>query len=375
MQSFTWDKHFITGLSIVDEQHLSLVNLINEFGNCLAKNEINLDEIEKVYKQLAEYAAFHFKDEEANMARFGIDSRHLNVHIRTHRSFLGEVNQMHSNISSDNPESARHLLDFLTHWLAYHILGSDQNMARQIKAIQSGVSPAEAYAAEELGANSSTEPLLMALNGLFHQVSSRNKELVKLNRSLEARVEQRTRALRDANQKLEEIALTDALTGLPNRRAAMRRLGELWEETATSEKALACMMIDADLFKRVNDRYGHDAGDDVLRELSNILQDSVRSDDLVCRLGGDEFLIICANTDLEGALIVAKNLCDRVSAMQVVTGDGYWQGSVSVGVAMRSASMLNQDDLIKSADKGVYIAKKDGKNCVRYDKGTIFNQT
>jgi len=171
--------------------------------------------------------------------------------------------------------------------------------------------------------------------------------------------------------KLEEIAQTDVLTGLPNRRHAMRRLGELWDESVESGKALACMMIDADHFKQVNDQYGHDAGDDVLCRLSNMLLDSVRSDDIVCRLGGDEFLIICSSTDLDGALLVAGDLCDRVSRMQVVTGDGYWQGSVSVGVAVRNADILKPDDLIKSADKGVYIAKKAGKNCVRYDKPTI----
>jgi len=144
MQSFTWDKHFITGLSKVDDQHHSLVNLINEFGNCLTENEINLEQIENVYQQLAQYAAFHFKDEEAIMTSFGVDSRHIIEHIRAHHSFLGEVTLMHSNISSENPESARHLLEFLTHWLAYHILGADQNMARQINAIQNGTSPAQA---------------------------------------------------------------------------------------------------------------------------------------------------------------------------------------------------------------------------------------
>jgi hemerythrin len=127
---------------------------------------------------------------------------------------------------------------------------------------------------------------------------------------------------------------------------------------------LACMMIDADGFKQVNDNYGHDAGDEVLRQLSRQLRYVVRNDDTVCRLGGDEFLIICPNTPLDGAHLLAEKLCREVALMRVRAGSGEWHGSISVGVAGRTNEMAHFEALIKAADQGVYTAKKNGRSCV-----------
>ena len=116
------------------------------------------------------------------------------------------------------------LLDFLMHWLAYHILGMDQNMARQVLARLRGSTSTEAYAAEEKASAGKTEPLLTALTGLVQQISIRNQQLYELTVSLEQKMEERTRQLHEANEQLQELALTDTLTGLPNRRQAMRQL-------------------------------------------------------------------------------------------------------------------------------------------------------
>lgn len=365
MASFHWDKHFVTDILEVDQQHHHLVDIINQFGHLLTLNELVYDDIEAVYKQLADYAQYHFQDEEDLMVRIGIDQRHLDDHIALHQSFIEEVVSMHADISPDHPDTAKYLMSFLTHWLAFHILGSDQDMARQIKAIQSGKSPGEAYEAEERNRDNSTEPLLVALNGLFQQVSARNKELAQLNHLLEAKVAERTRELSEANLHLEELALTDVLTNLPNRRHAMRQLTDMWSESIASATPLVCMMIDADYFKEVNDTYGHDAGDRVLRELAQTLQDAVHTDDVVCRLGGDEFFIICPDTDQDGGMHIAELTRKAVSELRVPTGDGCWNGSISVGLAARGPDMESHEDLIKAADKSVYAAKKDGKNCVR----------
>jgi len=128
------------------------------------------------------------------------------------------------------------------------------------------------------------------------------------------------------------------------------------------------MMIDADHFKEINDTYGHDAGDTVLCELARTLQHSVRTDDFVCRLGGDEFLIICPKTDSKGGLNIAQIVRSKVSEMSVKTGGGFWNGSVSIGLAGYHKNMKNYEALIKAADEGVYEAKKAGKNCVRTSK-------
>jgi hemerythrin len=124
------------------------------------------------------------------------------------------------------------------------------------------------------------------------------------------------------------------------------------------------MMIDADGFKQINDHYGHDAGDEVLRQLSRGMLYSVRTDDMVCRLGGDEFLVICPKTSLEGVLKLAEKLRQAVGEMRVIAGSGVWKGSVSIGVAQRKVTMNSIEALIKAADEGVYLAKRNGRNCV-----------
>jgi diguanylate cyclase (GGDEF)-like protein len=185
---------------------------------------------------------------------------------------------------------------------------------------------------------------------------------------LEQKVKERTLELQKANKELIEISLTDALTKLPNRRHALQQLSKHWEESTKKGKPLSLMMIDADHFKEINDTYGHDAGDAVLCELARTLQHSVRTDDFVCRLGGDEFLIICPKTDRKGGLNIAEIVRSKVSEMSVKTGDGFWNGSVSIGLAAYHKNMKNYEALIKAADEGVYEAKKAGKNCVRTSK-------
>ncbi|MCP3849958.1 MAG: GGDEF domain-containing protein [Gammaproteobacteria bacterium] len=365
MTSFQWNNNYLTGLSEVDSQHYQLVNIINQFGDLLADNQIHSSDLDKTFAKLAEYTIYHFEEEETMMADIGIDQRHYSRHIKMHHDFIDEVTTMHAGISQNDPISAKHLLDFLNHWLAFHILGSDQNMARQIALIQSGITAAEAYDTEERERDKATEPLLNALNGLFKQVSERNKELVQLNASLEEKVAQRTQELSDANHHLEELSLTDVLTNLPNRRHAMRYLTTFWKEASLNDSPLVCMMIDADHFKAVNDTYGHNAGDTVLIELAKALKHSVRNDDIVCRLGGDEFFIICPDTSIEGGMHIAELTRKTISQLQVPTGGEPWQGSISIGVAARFPEMKSYNELIKAADKSVYLAKEAGKNCVR----------
>lgn len=365
MDSFEWDEHFETGLAEVDAQHRQLVDIVNQFGRMSAANELVFTEIETIFNRLADYALYHFREEEMLMADTGVDERFQQDHVKTHQQFIREVKGIRSEITPSNPGAARHLLEFLTHWLAYHILGTDQKMARQVRSIESGMSPAEAYTAADQEDDNATRALLVALNNLFQMVSARNKELVQLNLSLEEKVTDRTRALSEANRHLEELALTDVLTGLPNRRHAMRSLADHWLEAVENDRPLVCTMIDADNFKNVNDTHGHDAGDRVLCELAKMLKHAFRSDDIVCRLAGDEFLVICPDTDQDGGLQIAERTRKQVSELRVPTGEGHWSGSISVGVAARTPNMLDYEDLIKRADTAVYAAKQAGRNCVR----------
>ncbi|WP_421865929.1 GGDEF domain-containing protein [Motiliproteus sp.] len=366
MEAFHWDTHFETGLDSVDDQHRHLVDSINLFGEKISANQLSEQDLGELLGGLKDYALFHFEEEERFMIDSGLDQRHLDHHFKAHRMFLDDVQRLSNSDPNSSPQSSRDLLAFLSHWLAFHILGEDQFMARQIRYINQGMTPAQAFEKGILQSHEALGPLLEALNGLFEQVSRRNEELQHLNNNLEKLVQQRTMELQHAVKELEELALTDVLTGLPNRRHAMRMLSILWDEAIAAAKPLSCMMIDADHFKEINDGYGHDCGDRVLKELAIMLKNSVRTDDVVARLGGDEFFIICPNTGVEGAAIVAEQLLGAVNGLTVTTGEGEWQGSISVGVAVRDRSMDNYDAFIKAADEGVYRAKRDGKNCIRY---------
>jgi hemerythrin len=123
------------------------------------------------------------------------------------------------------------------------------------------------------------------------------------------------------------------------------------------------MMIDADGFKPINDTFGHDAGDVVLRELAQALRDGVRTDDVVCRLGGDEFFILCPRTALADGLNVAEKLRGDIASLRVPAGTGTWHGSISVGVA-ENDDLECPEILLKVADDGVYAAKRGGRNRV-----------
>jgi len=365
MEAFRWTPCFVTGLTDVDVQHRGLVDLINHFGALITREEgAKAADVAEVLDRLTRYAHHHFIEEEKMMEAAHLDARYRDDHRGKHVNFLEEIGHLRAAVQANNEGAPRYLLDFLTHWLTYHILGSDQFMARQIAMINAGASPQDAYAAQATPADPVTETLLTALSGLFQQVSERNQALVQLNRTLEARVAERTQALTEANQRLEDLANTDPLTSLPNRRHAMRSLAAAWDAAVREQKELTCMMVDADGFKAINDAHGHDAGDAVLRALATRLRHAVRTDDLVCRLGGDEFLIICAATGLEGGLILGEKIRSEVASLRVPVGAGHWAGSVSVGVAVRTSAMRGLEDLMKAADQGVYRAKASGRNCV-----------
>ena len=365
MDAFRWNPCFVTGIATVDEQHRHLVDVINRFGELvMAESGATRPAVDTVFAELAEYARYHFAEEEVLMDSMRLDPAYVEHHRQSHASFLGEVVLLLDGADADRKDAAKPLMQFLTHWLAYHILGTDQAMARQIEAIQAGSTPQAARLAIAGGQDAATEALLTALNGLFEQVSERNRQLISLNHTLEARVAERTRELTEANRQLDSLANTDTLTGLPNRRYAIARLSREWEAALAENRMLACMMVDADGFKGINDTHGHDAGDVVLRTLAKQLLHAVRTDDIVCRLGGDEFLVICPSTPLSGALKLAEQIRAEVAVLRVPAGGGEWRGSVSIGVAARTPDMRRIEDLVKAADLGVYAAKRNGRNCV-----------
>ncbi len=170
--------------------------------------------------------------------------------------------------------------------------------------------------------------------------------------------------LAKANKHLEQAALTDPLTNIPNRRYATSRLEQEWASADREKRPLSCMLVDIDHFKQINDEYGHDVGDKVLFEVAQTLRSAARVGDEVCRIGGEEFLVICENTDLAAAQITAERLRSAVEKLTFSVADQSLKITVSIGIATRHEQDTDIDDLLKAADIGVYQAKSNGRNCL-----------
>jgi diguanylate cyclase (GGDEF)-like protein len=177
--------------------------------------------------------------------------------------------------------------------------------------------------------------------------------------------------LRSTRRSLEEQSVTDALTGLKNRRFFDERLPEEFRRAQRYSDPVSLMMIDLDHFKQVNDRYGHQMGDVVLRDAAAVIKASVRDPDICARYGGEEFAVILPKTHLGGALTVAervwRGLKDKVYLQEVPAvgqaGMAEVRVTASLGLAFfPSKDILSAELLVKFADEALYQAKRSGRN-------------
>lgn len=165
--------------------------------------------------------------------------------------------------------------------------------------------------------------------------------------------------------ELSELATRDPLTGLYNRRELSRVMEEELERARRYQRPMALLWIDFDHFKDINDTYGHAAGDSVLRSVSRLLERSVRSVDSIGRFGGEEFVIVLPEMDLEEARETAERLRKRVSSSAQPLGDGQSVPlTISVGIAVYPDHGVSVPALCAAADKAMYLAKDRGRNCV-----------
>ena len=171
--------------------------------------------------------------------------------------------------------------------------------------------------------------------------------------------------LRDTMQTTMEMAITDGLTGLHNRRYLERHLGVLVQQAIARTKPLSLLILDIDHFKSINDQYGHGAGDEVLREFSRRVRKAVRGIDLACRLGGEEFVVAMPDTDGALALLVGERIRQKIAgeAFQA-EGSPRMSVTVSIGVASLASASDTAEMLMKRADDALYEAKRRGRNRV-----------
>ena len=208
--------------------------------------------------------------------------------------------------------------------------------------------------------------MALSLATRFHRAV---EGLDELSRELEGRVQQRTTELADAYRRMEDLALRDALTGLPNRRAIEQRAVAGLAQSHRRKLPYSVALIDVDHFKVINDTYGHATGDRALVAVAQALGAAVRVSDDVSRWGGEEFLVLLPDSDGQAALLAAERLRVAVERLTLEDDDGLpIRATVSVGVASVANAALSPhqfEDLTRLADAALYQAKQGGRNCAR----------
>jgi diguanylate cyclase (GGDEF)-like protein len=170
--------------------------------------------------------------------------------------------------------------------------------------------------------------------------------------------------IRELEKQMRELADIDGLTGLYNRNAFLIAFESLLHFAQRNQMNMIIMFIDIDNFKSINDTYGHDAGDAVLRKFSTFLKESLRDSDIVGRVGGDEFIISLPNTDHEGGLKIAELIREGITKLSIPTKSGLEISiTISIGISMYSfTDEIDVSQIIKNADTAMYFAKMKGKN-------------
>lgn len=178
-------------------------------------------------------------------------------------------------------------------------------------------------------------------------------------------IQQYAEQLTSINHRLQDMAMTDPLTGLPNRRYAMERMSEAVKEAVRHKEDLSCIMMDLDEFKAINDSFGHHVGDIVLKEVSSILLKAAREYDTICRMGGEEFLIISSRNSAENTGIFAERLRRDIANHSIEIDDNTINITASFGVAQWQKEYTKGEQLVRQADRAMYRAKQAGKNRVK----------
>lgn len=189
-----------------------------------------------------------------------------------------------------------------------------------------------------------TRPVLEEVARLYERERVRNDEL------------------EDLVHQLQALSVTDWLTGLKNHGYFYARLVEELDRSLRHRRPLAVIFADIDDFKSVNDTFGHQAGDSVLQVVGNVLSEEVRSADIVCRIGGEEFGVLLPETDGPGAHLVAERMRERIAATPV---EQVGRFTISMGIASVPDHAVSRDELVEAADRALYLAKREGKNRTR----------
>ena len=291
--------------------------------------------------------------------------------LKSSYDLLGKKASSPEQVSNSARELERHLRDHLHHDSQLH-----KEVAQLIAALNSSMegivnllqevgedAPEIKRAQNILNRELPTDPsqaqslLQQAREGL---IQAANK-LTTAGRTMHHHIKQQQSQMISLTEHLkiaEAEARNDPLTGLANR----RKLAEFLSSVA-ADMPISFIMVDIDHFKQINDRYGHESGDDILSALAALLNEATRSTDMVARLGGEEFCIVLPGAELNAASALASNLCQSVSLHEFTSNTQHISVTISLGVSQKHATETAMES-IKRADQGLYQSKENGRNRV-----------
>jgi diguanylate cyclase (GGDEF)-like protein len=203
----------------------------------------------------------------------------------------------------------------------------------------------------------------------FPELKARVRSMLRIKR-LQEEVEERERELLEANERLRYMSQTDGLTGIDNRRHLEQQLDSMFAHAKRLNEPISCVMCDLDRFKTVNDTYGHQAGDAVLKEFARILKNAAREKvDRVGRYGGEEFMLLLPGTVLDAAVTFAERVRKEVEARTFTFDGGTLKRTASFGVSGWPHPKVGDcEALVRAADNALYVAKETGRNrVIRFD--------
>ena len=212
-----------------------------------------------------------------------------------------------------------------------------------------------------------TQALEMGVNDYLTRPVDKNELVARVRTQLRKKLY--ADRLRHNVQLSLEMAITDQLTGLHNRRYMSRHLDNLLSQSHKSSKPVAYLIMDIDFFKLVNDTHGHDIGDEVLREFARRISANIRGIDLACRFGGEEFVVVMPDTDMAYAYAVAERLRKSIETtpIEISRAPGKLSITISIGIAESEQESDSAEELLYRADQALYRAKKTGRNRVVAD--------
>ncbi|PHQ27295.1 diguanylate phosphodiesterase [Marinobacter guineae] len=349
---FPWNRNFETGLEDIDEQHRVLVNILNRLAWHFASSNSERDGLHLLDELLA-YASYHFKYEEGAWAESLGKSEMARNHHDSHQMFFARI-QMFRQSKAPEEDVLAELFDFLTRWLAFHILESDRRMALTIKAMKAGKNMEEAREQVDSELSGSVSVLVTALLEIYGKLSvstiqlmrekmARHKAEDELQRLQSERL---TRALEDQasdhQKQVEFLAYADPLTGLWNRNGITRFIRELLDGDNLENDSAALISIDLDNFHEINARFGVETADRMLGLLARRWLDALPPDAALARIGGDEFALLLPD---------ASQVEIRLAALQLTGRQPFDLGAGSALVSFTAGIVLFPDNELEHVDE------------------------